>query len=421
MQSEGTDAVEQLRASEYRYRNMFAAMTVSFWELDFSGAGRIIYGLRKQGVSDLRRHFVEHPGVVRDLMKASIVLDVNDKSVSQFGAAGREVLLGPVDRYWPVASENVFAESVIAALGGKPYFEQVTRLRRLDGSEFDVLFTASFPRDSVERGILLIGLVDLTDTKRAQDELARVQADLAHAARVSTLGELTASIAHEVNQPLAAIVTNGEASLRWLNRAQPDLDEARAAINRMIADGQRASGIIARIRAMSTKTAPDPAHHDPNTLVSDASLLVQREIETHDVKLILDLAAGLPPVTADLVQVQQVVMNLLVNAIQAMAACEACQEVGRRLTVRTRPDAEIAGVRVEVEDAGPGIEPDKADQLFNAFFTTKATGMGMGLSICKSIIEAHGGRIWARNKPTGRGAVFGFTLPEAAAPSGSSA
>lgn len=415
MQSDETDAVEQLRASEYRYRNMFAAMTVSFWELDFSGAGRIIYGLRKQGVSDLRRHFVEHPEVVRELMKASIVLDVNDKSVRQFGADNHDVLLGPVDRYWPVASENVFAESVIAAVSGKAYFEQVTRLRRLDGSEIDVLFTASFPRDSVERGILLIGLVDLTDTKRAQDELARVQAELAHAARVSTLGELTASIAHEVNQPLAAIVTNGEASLRWLNRAQPDLDEARAAINRMIADGQRASGIIARIRAMSIKTAPDPALHDPNTLVSDASLLVQREIETHDVKLILDLAAGLPPVTADLVQVQQVVMNLLVNAIQAMTACEACQEVGRRLTVRTRPDAEIAGVRVEVEDAGPGIEPGKAEQLFNAFFTTKATGMGMGLSICKSIIEAHGGTIWARNKPTGRGAVFGFTLPEAAA------
>ncbi|WP_369058783.1 ATP-binding protein [Caulobacter sp. 73W] len=413
MHDDAADAVERLKASEYRYRNMFAAMTVAFWEMDFSGAGRIIYGLRKQGVGDLQRHFVEHPGVVRELMKASLVLDVNDKSIAQFGAP-REVLMGPVDRFWPVASENVFAESVVAAISGKPNFEAVTRLRRLDGGEMDVLFTASFPRDSVERGILLIGLVDLTDTKRAQDELARVQADLAHAARVSTLGELTASIAHEVNQPLAAIVTNGEASLRWLNRAQPDLDEARAAINRMIADGQRASGIIARIRAMSTKTAPDPALHDPNALVGDASLLVQREVETHDVKLILDLAAGLPPVKADPVQVQQVVMNLLVNAIQAMAACEACQEVGRRLTVRTRPDAEAAGVRVEVEDAGPGVEDGKADQLFNAFFTTKATGMGMGLSICKSIIEAHGGRIWARNKPAGRGAVFAFTLPEGA-------
>ncbi|WP_269714146.1 sensor histidine kinase [Caulobacter sp. NIBR2454] len=403
---------EQLSVSEYRYRNMFAAMTVSFWELDFSGAGKILYGLRKQGVSDLRRHFVEHPEVVRELMKASIVLDVNDKSVSQFGAESHEVLLGPVDRYWPVASENVFAESVIAALAGQPYFEQVTRLHRLDGSEFDVLFTASFPRESVERGILLIGLVDLTDTKRAQDEVARVTAELAHAARVSTLGELTASIAHEVNQPLAAIVT-GEASLRWLNRPEPDLNEAKAAIGRMIQDGQRASGIIARIRAMSTKTAPEPALLDVNTMVSDATLLVQREIETHGIKLIIDLAADLPPVKADPVQLQQVVMNLLVNAIQAMAACEPCMQVGRRLIARTRPGAE-EGVRVEVVDAGPGIEPDKADQLFNAFFTTKATGMGMGLSICKSIIEAHGGKIWAAPKPGGRGAVFAFTLPAGA-------
>jgi len=396
--------VEALRRSEFRYRNVFQAMAVSFWELDFNGVGAMLRELRGQGVTDLRAHVAANPGIVREMMRRSFVTDVNDKSLQLFGGT-REELMGPVDRFWPRASEGLFAEAVYAAVERKHSLEAESKFRTLDGREFDALFTCCFPRESVAQGTILVGLVDITDRLNAQDELHRVQTELAHAARVSTLGELTASIAHEVNQPLAAIVTNGEASLRWLNRPEPDLEEARAAIGRVIGEGQRASDIISRIRAMSTKTAPEPTPLALNTLIEDAMLLVRRELQTHDVKLHLLLAADLPKVRADRVQMQQLVINLAVNAVQAMAQTP---EAVRDLTVRTTREGDA--VVVEVADSGPGVAAEDTDRLFNAFFTTKPTGMGMGLSICKSIVEAHGGRIHVR-RGEGGGAVFAFSLP----------
>ena len=396
--------VEALRRSEYRYRNVFQAMAVAFWEVDFSRVGMMLQTLRAEGITDFRRHLAETPGLVREMMSLSRTIDVNDKTLQLFGGT-REDFLGSVEPFWSRSSEGVFAESILAVLDHRPHYESEAKFRRLDGREFDGLFTCCFPRESVAKGTILVGIVDITDRLKAQDDLHRVQAELAHAARVSTLGELTASIAHEVNQPLAAIVTNGEASLRWLNRPEPDLGEAKAAIGRMIGEGQRASDIISRIRAMATKTAPDPEPLDLAPLIEDAMLLVRRELVSHDVKLHLALPVGLPAVTGDRVQIQQLVINLAVNAVQAMA-----QQVGaaRDLIITARHEADA--VLVEVADTGPGIAPENAERLFNAFFTTKAAGMGMGLSICKSIVEAHGGRIQARPGVDG-GAVFAFTLP----------
>ncbi len=396
--------VDALRRSEFRYRNVFQAMAVSFWELDFTRVGGMLRTLFEQGVTDLRGHVADNPEIIREMMRRSVVTDVNDKSLQLFGGT-REQLMGPVDRFWPRSSEGLFAEAVYAAVERRHSLEAEGKFRTLDGREFDALFTCCFPRESVAKGTILVGLVDITDRLKAQDDLHRVQAELAHAARVSTLGELTASIAHEVNQPLAAIVTNGEASLRWLNRPEPDLGEAKAAISRMIGEGQRASEIISRIRSMSTKTAPAPTELAMNPLIEDALLLVRREIQTHDVKLRLLLAADLPTVRADRVQLQQLVINLAVNAVQAMA-----QQAGaaRDLTLRTAREGEQ--LLVEVADTGPGVAAEDADRLFNAFYTTKATGMGMGLSICKSIVEAHGGRIWVRPGEDG-GAIFAFSLP----------
>lgn len=396
--------VEALRRSEFRYRNVFQAMAVSFWELDFNGLGGMLRDLKMQGVTDMRAHVAANPGIVREMMKRSIVIDVNDKSLQMFEAT-REDLLGPVDRFWPRSSEWLFAEAVYAAVERRHSLEAEAKFRTLDGREFDALFTCCYPRESVGQGAILVGVVDISERLKAQDELHRVQGELAHAARVSTLGELTASIAHEVNQPLAAIVTNGEASLRWLDRAEPDLDEAKAAIGRMISEGQRASDIISRIRAMSTKSGPEPAALELNPLIEDALLLVRRELVSHDVNLRLLLAPDLPTVKADRVQIQQLVINLAVNAVQAMAQLAGSV---RDLTISTARDGET--LVVEVADTGPGVAAEDADRLFNAFFTTKPTGMGMGLSICKSIVEAHDGRIATRPGEAG-GAVFSFTLP----------
>ncbi len=248
-------------------------------------------------------------------------------------------------------------------------------------------------------------LMDITAAKQAEDELHEAHAALAHVTRVTTLGELMASIAHEVNQPLAGIVTNGEACMRWLARDVPNLDEARSAVERMIGDGRRASGIIRKLRALSRKDGLRKTPLNLNDVINDTIPLVRRELFNNRVVLKLSLAQGLPVVMGDKVQLQQVVLNLTVNAIQAMS------QIGTRprtLSVRSEPYGET-GVCVTVSDSGDGIDPENTDRLFNAFFTTKDGGMGMGLSICRSIVEDHGGRIWGANNDA-PGATFGFIL-----------
>jgi signal transduction histidine kinase len=252
-------------------------------------------------------------------------------------------------------------------------------------------------------------LMDVTEARQAQEALAEAQAQLAHANRVATLGALAASIAHEVNQPLAAIVANGDANLRWLDRPVPQLDTVREGLERMIADAQRASSVVNRVRALARK---DPSEHrlvDLNAVINDVVKLVQREIASQAVSLRLELAPALPAVRGDRVQLQQLIINLVINGIQAMAGIDGRP---RRLTIRSERD-EAGEVRLCVEDSGHGIDPANANRLFDAFYTTKSGGMGLGLSICRSIVEAHGGRISAANHGSG-GACFSFTLPDLA-------
>jgi signal transduction histidine kinase len=248
--------------------------------------------------------------------------------------------------------------------------------------------------------------MDVTAEKRSQEALHQAQAELAHVTRVTTLGELTASIAHEVNQPLAAIITNGEASLRWLSNESPNLEEARGAVERMIRDGNRAGEVIQRLRALTQKTDPQNAPLDINDVINDVVGLVQREVLSHRVRLTLELGAVLNPILGDRVQLQQVIINLIVNSIEAMAAVT---ERRRELTLTAR-EHDRDYVLVAVQDSGVGIDPEQLDRVFNPFFTTKSDGMGMGLSICRSIIEAHGGELWASSND-GPGVTFQFTVP----------
>lgn len=241
---------------------------------------------------------------------------------------------------------------------------------------------------------------------QAEEALHQVQAELAHVGRVSLLGELTASIAHEVNQPLAAIVTNGEAGLRWLAREKPEIEVAQRSFRRIIGDAGRASEVIRRIRDLAKKSSPEKKSIDINDLIEEVIPLVQREAARHEVAIELDLAPGLPPVLGDRIQLQQVVINLVINAIEAIASISGGQ---RDLVIHSMREGEDQ-VAVAVVDSGPGMQPETMERLFQAFFTTKEKGMGLGLSICNSIIEAHGGQIWpTRNE--GRGTTFRFTLP----------
>lgn len=399
-------AEEALRESEYRYRNLFQAMAASFWELDFTPVGAMLRQLRAEGVKDYAVYFAEHPEFVRSMMRATRVIDVNDQTVALFGRGDKAELLRPLDDYWPEESNHVYSASVLAAVSGKASYATECRLRKLNGETFDALFTACFAPETVAAGKLLIGVIDISERVRAQAMLAQVQAEFAHAARVSMLGELTASIAHEVNQPLAAIATNASAGLRWLDRPEPDVAEVRALTQRIIADAQRAADIIARVRAMAGHRTPEPARLAINGVVEEAMHFLAHELQAHGVTLTLTLAKDLPPVLADRTQLQQVIVNLAVNAAQAMAQTGP----DRRLLVRTL--ARDGVVEVSVEDNGPGISAEHQQRVFDSFFTTKSNGMGMGLPICRSILETYGGAISVSNLDTG-GARFSFTLPVA--------
>ena len=247
-----------------------------------------------------------------------------------------------------------------------------------------------------------IGLVQ----SRAEEALRRAQIELAHVARVTTLGELTASIAHEINQPLTGIIAHAGTALRWLAAQPPDLEEVRQALGFIARDGARAAEVIQRVRALANKADVRTAPLDINRLINESIALVQLELVSHRVSLRRELAPALPLVLADRVQLQQVIINLVMNGIEAM---QPVTDRRRELVIRSQQD-EARQVLVTVEDCGVGISAENADRLFNAFFTTKPSGLGMGLSICRSIIEAHGGRMSAFNK-TGPGATFQFSLP----------
>jgi C4-dicarboxylate-specific signal transduction histidine kinase len=248
-------------------------------------------------------------------------------------------------------------------------------------------------------------LMDVTAERQAQEALQTAQAELARASRVTTFGEMGASIAHEVNQPLAAIVANANASLNWLTRKDPELEEARASVNRIVQDATMASAVIRKIRHLAKRADLEVTQLDMNDVIEDAAALVKQEALNHRVMVRLALVPGLPLVRGDRIQLQQVVVNLAVNGIQAMATVT---DRARVLSIRTeRHDSDQ--VLVAVQDVGTGVDPDSLDRLFSAFYTTKPDGMGMGLAICRSIIEAHGGRISAfRN--AGPGMTFQFTV-----------
>jgi PAS domain S-box-containing protein len=253
-------------------------------------------------------------------------------------------------------------------------------------------------------GILQIN-TDITERKRAEENLRLMQTQLAHLARLTTMGELAASIAHEINQPLAAVVTNGRACLRWMALDEPNLDEARAAISAVVNQGMRASEIIDRIRSLLKKSPPQMTLLDINKLIREVLALINHEVQRNGVSLHADLADDPAAIAGDRVRLQQVVLNLLMNAVESICAAPGRS---RQVSVTSRNGA--GEMLIAIRDSGVGIDPKHLDELFHPFFTTKPNGMGMGLAISRSTIESHGGRLWAANNPDG-GATFQFTLP----------
>jgi PAS domain S-box-containing protein len=399
-------AEEKLRASEQRYRHLFEQMPIAMWQVDGRGLAEMFTGLRASGLTDLGTYLDQHPDSLLRMMDALIVEEVNEHAIKMFGAKERSQLLGPSTFYWQ-RRPDTFRRAMESRFRGLPTFQEETKFVALDGCEIDVLFTAARLESIGEHVINLGGAIDITERVRAEERLQQVQADFAHAARLSVLGELAASIAHEVNQPLAAVMTNGETGLRWLDRPEPNVPKARELMQRVLNDASRAADIIARIRAMATRRAPQQTALALRDVIAESMLFLRHELQSKGVSVSLELTPALPQVTGDRTQLNQVIVNLVINAVQAMVQSGTAR---RSISIRTMlSDPET--VCCVVEDSGPGIDPTHLTRLFESFFTTKDTGMGMGLSICRSIIEAHDGHIEADNMSALGGARFSFALP----------
>jgi PAS domain S-box-containing protein len=374
-------AEEELRASEARFRIFVDHATDAFMLHAEDGT-----------ILDVNRHACESLGYSRDELIGMVPTDFDPDAKAAFHPGLRERL---------DAGEIVAFES---------------RHRRKDGTEFPVEIRLR----EFEQGGRRVSLArDISDRKRAEADAREserryreTQAELARANRVATMGQLTASIAHEVNQPIGAAVTNANAALRWLSAQRPDLEEVRQALRRIVENGNRASEVIGRIRALIKKAPPRKEGVAINDAILGVVTLIHGEVVKNRVSARTQLAEGLPIIEGDRVQLQQVILNLIVNAIEAMSGQNEPPRTLLISTEKNQPD----GVLVAVRDSGPGPAPETLERLFDPFYTTKADGMGMGLSICHSIIEAHGGRLWASANQS-RGAVFQFTLPANSEPS----
>jgi len=369
---------EALRESEQRFHDYAETASDWLWE---TGLDHGITRVSEHGLNAIGGAPVSRIGVTR----WSYATDVESEPEKwRLHRAMLDAHQPFRDFVYRVASGS--GSPVYIQTSGKPFFDANGNFLGYRGSGTDI--TATIRADHAERA------------------LRQAQAELAHVTRVTTLGEMTASISHEINQPLAAVAANAEACLRWLDRATPDLDEARRSVEWVINDNNRASEVIRRVRALAKKTEIEKVPLDINDVVKEVDALVRSELVSHQVSLRTELAPALPMILADRVQLQQVIINLVMNGIEAM---QSVTDRPRELGIRSRQD-EAHQVLVSVTDCGVGITAENADRLFNAFFTTKSGGMGMGLSICRSIVEAHGGRLSASGNE-GPGATFQFVLP----------
>ncbi|MBX7489825.1 PAS domain-containing protein [Qipengyuania sp. GH25] len=389
-----------------RFRRLLQNIPIPLLEVDARCAGEAFSRLKEQGITNLSDYLATNPGLIDFTRNEVKVTQVNKAAVALFGAKDENLLLGPV-RYLFDGTPGAAKRVMEARFCGMRNHVEELKLKTLDERLLDVLLLVTYPRPPENLDTTFIMLLDISDRIAAEAEIRKLQGDFTHASRIATLGELATSIAHEVKQPLSAIMLNGEASLKWLNREEPNLDRVRLLTERMVQSSEHADRIINRIRSMATKQELEWELVCPNEIVHEAMQFVRHECVEKQVEVHAALDDDLPFIMGDRVQLQQVLVNLLLNAVQAIDLGNS--SFNRRIdiiTERTRDDQ----VAISVEDSGPGINPEIIDHLFEGFFSTKPNGMGMGLAICRTIIQAHSGEIVAGRCNLG-GALFRCQLP----------
>lgn len=404
------EALLELEASEHRYRALIASLPLPVWEIDARAAGKIFDRLQADGVTDMEDYSARHPDLVDLACELVLVTNANADAVNLMGAADSSELMGPV-KYIFADTPGAARRVMIAHFNGQRNSVEQLKVRTRRGDLRDVLLLVTLPVPGERLDTTLLIMIDNTARIEAEARLRQVEADFTHAARLSTLGQMTASIAHEIKQPLSAILTNAETSLRWLAKPDPNLPKVAQLTERIAAGAQRANDIIVRIQDTAGKRHPRHVKLELNEVIGEALTFVRHDNEERSIHLRLDMDRRLPPFTGDRIQLQQVVVNLLVNSGQALAARPA--EL-REIWVKTfLEEPQVVGF--SIRDNGLGIPDAHLDRIFGGFFSTKEGGMGIGLTICQTIIAAHGGQISASNHPEG-GAEFRVTIPIGVAP-----
>ncbi len=344
------EEVDELRAIAARNAQLIHYMPTALWQVDSRGAGQAFAELRAHGVSDIARHLDEHPELIEHAKDIVLVNDANLAAVELFRGKSTADLIRPV-RYLFAGTPGMARRVMTAHFEGRRSYVEEAKILRFDGAVREVIFSVTYPIPGELQDTTFITIEDVTDRRRTEEQLRRLQADYSHAARISTLGELATSIAHEVKQPLSAIITNAEASLRWLDREPANVPKLAQLTTRISESAHRANEIIQRIRSMATKHEPERALINIADVIAEALLFVRHDVETRSISLSTKIAPGLPQVPGDRILLQQIFVNLLVNAIQAIIPLAIER---RRISIDVR-QINDGWLSIRVEDSGPGI------------------------------------------------------------------
>ncbi|MEB2848095.1 PAS domain-containing sensor histidine kinase [Endobacterium cereale] len=395
--------LREINASEARYRTLFANIPAAILQVDSSHMAKVFMDLKARGVTDIDTYLAQNPDLVEYANTSVMVKEVNDVALSIFGATDQSQLIGPVSYVFaasPGASEAVMS----ARFRGQPNLTQTIKIKTVDGRLIDALFMVSYPQKAAAFDRTILMIMDVTEQSRIERELKKMDEQFTRFARLSLLAELSGSIVHEVRQPLSVVLTDVTTTLRWLGRAEPNISKIRELMARIEESVHRASDVIQRVKDLSSKSQPTLSRCDINELITRSLHFVKLGAHGQTTNFLLDLDSSLPVVNVDPIQIQQLFVNLLMNAVQAATHSDH----QRKIIVKSSRQAD--DIVVEIEDSGPGIPEGMEEEIFESFFTTKESGMGIGLSICRAIARSHGGEITATNAQTGS-AILVVRLP----------